>query len=151
MVLKNSFYPLKKKSRLSKGFKMIVLKIILAAIVLFIIGIAVIYILKFDELSLSEFEPFTDEELMLLSLVEEKYYRQLIIYIRTLSMDPALQEALKDNKQALEAISLYLLLDIARKDIEKKERALKERSESKPEEHLSYFEKQILKRVKKQD
>lgn len=128
---------------------MIVVKMILAVIVLFIIGVAAIYILKFDDFSLSEFEPFTDEELMLLSLVDEKYYRQLIIYIRTLEMDPALQEALKDNKQALEAISLYLLLDIARKDIKKKEHVLKERSEPKPEEHLSHFEKQILMRLKK--
>jgi hypothetical protein len=76
---------------------------------------------------LKKFEPVTDEELLLLTVVSEDQYKNLLSYIRTLNMSIELQNYLSNKKDALESISYFMMLKAARIEQEKKKRWESER------------------------
>lgn len=82
---------------------------------------SVAYIIRrFDDDPLSDFEPITEEELLILSVVDEAHYVDLLRYIRTMEMSPGLQVYLSNEKKALESISYYLMLRVLRQEDHKK-------------------------------
>lgn len=89
---------------------------------LFITCFAVMMVAAWLYDPLDEYEPVTDEELLLLTVVDEKYYVDLLDYVRTLRMSPELQDYLKDRKESLESISYFLLTQMSMKEQEKRER-----------------------------
>jgi hypothetical protein len=98
---------------------------------------------------LDDFEPVTDEELRLLSLIDEKLYVDLLTYVRTMKMSSALSEYLSTRKEILEAISYYMMLHVARAENEKRRQWAEERSNVvRP---LTHIDRLILSRVKSRD
>jgi hypothetical protein len=125
---------------------MILLSLLVVAIILFA---GIVYYLKRDPLR--SFEPIDDEELLLLSTIDESFYADLLIYLRTLQMSAKLQDYLKDRRDALESISYFMMLKAARSEDEKRKKWEEERVTSKRDPRtLSHIEKVILSRLKPQ-
>lgn len=101
---------------------------------------------RFDD-PLQKYEPVTDDELLLLTLIDESYYGDLLFYVRTMTMTPALQDYLADKKNVLEALSYYMLLQSARIEQEKKDKWQNERIEM--PRVIPHNEKMILQKLKK--
>lgn len=123
---------------------MSVLGIIIASI--FLVAL-IITAYRYDPLV--KFEPITDQELMLLSLIDEDFYVDLLEYIRTMNMSSRLQDHLKDKTEALKSIKYYMLTQAALTEHEKRSRWEKERKEPKDPSLLSHNERMILQRLKK--
>lgn len=121
--------------------------VLLSLAIIFFAG--VVYYLKRDPLR--SFEPVDDEELLLLSTIDESFYADLLIYLRTLQMSARLQDHLKDRRDALESISYFMMLKAARSEDEKRKKWEEERVASKRDpKTLSHIEKMILSRLKPQ-
>lgn len=118
------------------------------SVCLIIITIAcTIAAIRYDHLL--EYEPISNEELLLLTLVDEEFYTQLLEYVRTMNMSLDLQNYLRDKKDVLESISYYMLTRVAQSEQEKKERWEKDRANPKAVSSLSHNEKMILQRIKR--
>jgi hypothetical protein len=126
--------------------------VVLVILCCIIIVAIVIAALKFDK-DLTEFEPITDEELLLLQLVDEKYYADLLTYVRTFSISIEFQDYIANKKDALKAISYYICIQAAKKEKEKREKWEKENLivEQRPidENRLSHQDKMILASIKR--
>jgi len=115
--------------------------------ILIILGIVVFIYVRYDPLS--KYEPISEEEMLLLTLVDEEFFPHLLEYVRTLRMSIELQDHLKDRKESLESISYFMLVQAARSEQEKKDRWEKDRSSRKNESLLSHNERMILQRLKR--
>lgn len=122
------------------------LAVISAIIVAAAVALFLVYIISYDELN--DYEPITDDELLLLSLVDDRYHVDLLEYARTLRMSIELQDYLKDKKDALSAISYYMLAQAMKKEQEKKEKWKNESQSPKDKEALTHNERMILQRLK---
>lgn len=120
--------------------------IILCSIIMLCICVKKLWTLLSDPLW--EFEPITDDEALLLTVVDEKHYADLLRYARTMEMSQELQSHLKDDKLALESISYYMLCKAAKIENDKKERWVKESVGGPPMHRLTFSERAILKRLK---
>ena len=109
--------------------------------------VAALFTVYFNYDPLVEHEPITDEELLLLTLVDDKHQPALLTYVRTLNMSNDLQDYLKDKKEALESISYYMLTQSAKVEQEKKDKWEKSRVDPKVQSCLSYNERMILQRM----
>lgn len=106
-------------------------------------------IIKFVEVyrltkRLEAFEPISEEELTMLSYIDEKYYVDMLTYVRQMTMSVELQEYLAQRKDLLEAVSYYMLLQTLRADISRREEWEKNKSTGTPKTHV---ERMILKRL----
>lgn len=97
----------------------IILVAVLVFIVLAIYAKIKLMIVNIDK-EIDKFEPLSDYELLLLSEFDDKYYVDVLTYVRTLQMSDALQSHLNANKDALVVISEYMALQITREQIQKK-------------------------------
>lgn len=118
-------------------------------IVAFLFASAIVaLVLEFRRDPLRIYEPISDEEMLLLTFVDEEFYEPLIKYLRTLEMSSELQDFLKDKKPALEAISYYMLISSAREEQRKRDKWEQQRIEPRDNSKLSHTEKMILNRIK---
>lgn len=119
---------------------------IIAALIFFFLLMLGFVLFRYDPLY--RYEPVTEEELLLLTLVEDQFYPDLLTYMRTLEMSPELQDYLKDKKDVLESISYFMMTQAAKSEQEKRERLERDRMRSKDESQLSHNERMILRRLR---
>lgn len=99
---------------------------------------------------LKKFRPLTEDEELLLTLVEEKkLHPDLIEYSRSMKLTPELRKYLDDDEDLLEALSyhMYAKFILAEKD---KENELIQ-NVSKLRKPLSFAEKRILAGIKRME
>lgn len=116
--------------------------ITIVAIIIVVIGL--IAWLKKDPLS--RFEPVSDDELLLLTIVPEDMYEDLLTYARTLKMSERLQTYLSDKKDCLDALSYFMLIQSAKEEQKRKETLYNDVINF--NKSLKHVEKQILNRLK---
>jgi hypothetical protein len=88
----------------------------------------------------------TDEEIMLLSLVDEQHYDDLLHYIRTFEMSAELSDYLATNKMALKALSYYAKRYALEEQMKRGQRLVQESQTQKA--NLSDGERKIITRLK---
>ena len=96
---------------------------------------------------LEKYEPISDDEFLLLTVVDESLYEDLLCYTRTMLMSVRLQDFLSDKKDALESISYYMMLQVLKSEQEKKEKWQRDRGAVVT--NRAHNEKMILKRLGK--
>lgn len=110
-----------------------------------VFAVTCIVVLSLSRDPLKKFEPITDDELLLLACIDEEFYEDLLTYVRTLIMTARLQEYLSNKKELLEAISYFIMLNVATQEKEKKEDW--ERNKAEMSAPLSHTDKIILQRL----
>ena len=96
---------------------------------------------------LEKFEPISDDEALLLTIVSDELQVDLLTYARTMVMSGALQVFLSDKKDALESVSYYMLLQTVKKEQDKKDKWEQDRVA--PAAPRNHNEKMILQRLKR--
>lgn len=93
----------------------------------------------------------TDDEQLLLTLVEPSLQIDLLTYVRTMTMTRKLQEALNEDKDVLDAVSFYMLLQTARAEESRRKKAEDNFRLSCKTKKLSEVEKRILQQLDKKN
>lgn len=133
---------------------MIMIEIILYIFVAFVIATCILafFLRRISLDPLSKFEPITDDELLLLSTIDESFYEDMLVYTRTMKMSIELEDYLSDKKDILEALSYYMMLQFAKIEKDKKEQfEITAQNEKIEKTQLSHNEKLILQRIKMYD
>lgn len=130
---------------------MMVLKLLALGCIsaLIVLCILVFFLRKGALDPLSKFEPITDDELLLLSIIDESFYEDMLVYARTMKMSIELEDYLSDKKDILETLSYYMMLQFAKIEKEKKEQfESSAQGQHVEKKQLSHNEKLILQRIK---
>lgn len=114
-----------------------------------VILVAIVAVIAWSQVydPLKKFEPFTEEELTLLSFVDTSHAVAYIRYIRTMEMTASLQSYLKDVG-LLELTSSYLALQFARAEEDKKKRWVDDFNTGVVQKKHDHSTKMILNRLK---
>jgi len=124
-------------------FAMFIASVAIAAIIAIF---TVIFVLGRKN-KLSDYEPISEDEMLLISIVDEKFWTQMLDYTRTMRMSPGLMDYIKDKKEVLEAINYFVLLQSAKKEKELKENWQNGENGNLQKQEITHNEKMILQRL----